>query len=115
MLTASNAIINKIPLQKNVYNYEFSITAQQIDYILRLYYNRRISQWTLDIKDEDNNPIVMSIPLLLGAQLAKRFVNEKLIGLKYMLLSNDKSPYEEATEDSLGSNCNLYFIYELAT
>lgn len=115
MLTASNAIINKIPLQKNVYNYEFSITAQRIDYILRVYYNRRISQWTLDIKDEDNNPIVMSIPLLIGAQLTKRFVNEALVGLKYMLLSNDKNIYEEATEDSLGSKCNLYFMHELET
>jgi len=110
-----NIIVEKIPLQKNVYNYEFSISAQQIDYILRLYYNRRISQWTLDIKDEDNNPIVTSIPLLIGAQLTKRFVNEKLIGLKYLLLSNDKNRYEEATEDSLGNNCNLYFMYELAT
>jgi len=114
-LAYENIIVKKIPLQKNVYNYEFSITAQQIDYILRLYYNRRIAQWTLDIKDEDNNPIVMSIPLLIGAQLTKRFVNEKLIGLKYMLLSNDKNVYEEATEDSLGNNCNLYFMYELTT
>ena len=110
-----NVIVKKIPLQKNVYNYEFSITAQQIDYVLRLYYNRRISQWTLDIKDEDNNPIVMSIPLLIGAQLTKRFVNEDLVGLKYLLLLNDKNQYEEATEDSLGGNCNLYFMYELAT
>ena len=94
-----NVIVKKIPLQKNVYNYEFSITAQQIDYILRLYYNRRISQWTLDVKDEDNNPIV----------------NEDLVGLKYMLLLNDKDQYEEATEDSLGDNCNLYFMYELET
>lgn len=115
MLTQSNAIIKKIPLQKNVYNYEFSIKAQRTNYILRIYYNRRIFQWTLDIKDEDNNPIVMSIPLLIGAKLTKRFVNEKLSDLKYLFLSNDKSRYEEATEDSLGDICNLYFAYELVT
>jgi len=30
-----------------------------------------------------------------------------------MVLYNDKSLYEEATEDSLGRTCNLYFMYEL--
>jgi len=108
-----NIILKEIALQPNVYNYEFSIIAQDTNYILRCYYNRRSSQWTLDIKDENNDPIVMSVPLLIGSQLTKRFVDERLSDLKYMVLYNDKSLYEEATEDSLGRTCNLYFMYEL--
>lgn len=112
-MNIENTFFTRIPLQKDLFNYEFSTILNNTIYIIRVYYNRRSFKWLIDIKDENNDPIVMSIPLLIGSQLTKRFVNEKLEDAKYLFIYNTKDIYENPTVETIGSNCNLYILEEI--
>lgn len=112
-INPENSIYTRIPLRKNLFNYEFSIVIKNTIYIIRVYYNRRSSKWLIDIKDENNDSIVMSIPLLIGAQLTKRFVDERLEDAKYLFIYNTKDIYENPTTETLGDTCNLYVANEI--
>lgn len=112
-IDSENSIYTRIPLRKDLFNYEFSIIIKNTIYIIRVYYNRRSSKYLIDIKDENNDPIVMSIPLLIGSQLTKRFVNEKLGDAKYLFMYNTKDIYDNPTVETIGTNCNLYTLEEI--
>jgi len=99
--------IDVIPLQNNIYNYQFNILLQNTRYIFRIFFNERIEKWILDIKDNNNDPILMGIPLLIGASLTKRFVDPRLSNIKQLTMINSINAGGEVTKDNLGINTFL--------
>jgi len=104
--------IDIIPLQNDIYNYQFNILLQDTRYIFRIFFNERIEKWILDIKDNNNDPILMGIPLLTGAALTSRFVDSRLLDIKYLTIINSINAGGEVTKDNLGVNTFL-ILYSL--
>lgn len=111
-MSTYNYYVTRIPVTSDSFNYEFNIIINNSIYILRLYFNRRASKWILDIKDENNNPIVMGLTILAGAKITKRFVNEKLEDIKLLCSINKKDIYQDPTETDFGINTFLYCFNE---
>lgn len=103
----------QLPLRTEEYNYEFSIIVNNVTYILWVYFNRRMGRWIISVKDENNDPIVMGIPILIGAQMLSRFADPRLSELKVMFAYNLQSKYVEIGEYELGVNGTLLVAQEL--
>lgn len=113
-MNIDNTYFIQIPLLKENYNYEFTTIIGESTYILWIYFNRRMGRWILNVKDENNDPLVMGIPVLIGAQMLSRFAGSKLEDIKILFAFNKKSQYEEIGEYDLGDNGSLYVARELA-
>lgn len=111
-MNADNYYITQIPVVSDSFYYEFNTIINNSTYILRFYFNRRALKWMIDIKDENNNPIVMGLPILAGARITKRFVNEKLLDIKYLCSINKKDATQDPTETDFGINTFLYCFNE---
>lgn len=61
-----------IPLRSDLTDYEFGITLDRINYVLRFVWNTRERAWYFDISTEDAEPIVMGSKLVVDAALARR-------------------------------------------
>jgi len=104
----------QIPLTPEEYNYEFSTIIGDTTYIIWIYFNRRMGRWILNIKDENNDPIVMGIPILVGSQLLSRFAYSKLKDIKILFAFNLKNQHEEIGEFDLGNTATLVAARELS-
>lgn len=56
----------EIPLTGNE---AISITLGGVAYSMSLSYNYRASYWVLNVYDANNNPLLLSVPLVVGANL----------------------------------------------
>jgi hypothetical protein len=101
-----------IPLQGIAQS--FTIDLAGTTYTLTLKWNDEMASmdptdtgWTLDIGDEDQNPLACNIPLITGADL--------LSGLEYLgiggslVVFTDGDPTAVPDFDDLGDSSNLYF------
>ena len=103
----------QLPFRQNEYNYEYSVIIGSTTYILWIYYNRRMNRWILNIKDENNDPLIMGIPILIGSQLLSRFAGDTLEDIKYAFAFNIKDRYAEIGEFDLGSTSTIYVAHEV--
>jgi len=101
MFSSDNSYIVQISLKKDKYNYEFSTIIGENTYIIWIYYNRRMNRYILNISDENNEPILMGIPMLVGAKMIKRFAYNKLTDIKYLLLYNLEDGTSEIDENNI--------------
>lgn len=113
-MNLNNSYFIQILLLKEEYNYEFTTIIGESTYILWIYYNRRMNRWILNVKDENNDYLIMGIPILNGSQMLLRFSNKKLSDIKIIFSYNKKSEFEEAGEFDIGYNTNLYVARELS-
>lgn len=102
-MNLDNYYIIQLPLKNEKYNYEFSTIIGDSSFILWIYYNRRMERFILNIKDENNDSLLMGIPLLVGARIVRRFANDKLIDLKYLSVYNTKDGKSEIDENNVDS------------
>jgi hypothetical protein len=103
--------ILEIPIL-NSSNYNFRIDLEGSTYNLGLKYNKREDRWYLDIKDEQDNPIVMGIKLVLNTSLTERFKDDRLFPGTLFLLSEADIDTDPGLED-LGTDIKL--LYEEST
>ena len=90
---------------------EFSITLAGIQYVVVSKWNE-YSGWVLDFYDAITSlPIVMAIPLVVGADL---FAQYKYLGLPgQAVVYTDGDQYAEPTMDNLGTASNLYLLVDV--
>jgi hypothetical protein len=103
----------QIPLKKEEYNYELSTVIVDTTYIIRIYFNRRMGRWIVSIKDENNDYIIMGIPIYIGSQMISRFADPRLEDIKFMFAYNIKNKYTEIGEFDLGNTATLFTANEL--
>ncbi len=74
---------------------------------LAFYWNpMREGGWRMNIKDEDDNPLAMGIPLVTGENIVEQFPE---LGLPPMWVTTDGDPEAVPTFDNLGVSSHLYF------
>lgn len=75
---------------------------------LSLTYNPVAKVWVVDIRDPDNNPIALGIPLVTGTDLLGQL---KYLGFEVqMLAQTDYDQDAPPTFENLGSSGHLYLL-----
>jgi hypothetical protein len=64
-----------IPIKDDT-NHELTIALDGSTYRLRFLYNQLTDNWSIDINDEDNNPILSNLRLVPNFPLIKNYVQE---------------------------------------
>lgn len=102
-----NVILSRIPTQARAQS--FGIDIGQTSYRLRLVYSDAPEGgWVLDIRDEDDAPIICGIPLVTGANLLGQHAH---LGLGFGLyVGNTDGRDDVPTFDNLGTTSNLYLV-----
>lgn len=69
----------------------FRMTLSGVRYNLELQYNVRVDRWFLSIYDAAQNPILMSIPLLIGRALTVQYPTLPLpVGVLFVVDNSNK-------------------------
>jgi hypothetical protein len=85
-----------------------SITINNVTYNLSLKWFELASLWLLDIADNLNNPIVVGVPLVTGADLLGQY---KHLGFGFGIwCSTDGIPDQAPIFSSLGDNSHVYAV-----
>jgi hypothetical protein len=95
-----------IPLQPT--NQTFQITLAGVVYTLTVRWNDMNEAWTLDLADQNQNPIVSGIPLVTGVDLLAPYGHLNIGGQLIAQTTNDTNAVP--TLANLGSSGNLYFV-----
>lgn len=93
-------------------NYEFRIDLEGSTYNLSLKYNKRENRWYLNIKDEQDNPIVMGIKMVLNTSLVERFQDDRLPPGTLFLLNQTDINVDPGLEDF---GTEIILLYEEST
>ena len=101
-----------VPVTSNNFVYEFRTALDNVVYSISIRYNSRSNRWTMDVKDTDDIPLVMGIPLLQGTDLIDRFKDRRLPAGHFIMQSLEDETREAGRED-LGENSLL--LYEDTT
>lgn len=100
--------IFRIPLRNDLPSYEFKVAMDGATFTMAIRFNTRHGVWVMDLKTEQNEDIVLGIPLVIGTILTARFADNRLPqGDLFML--NIENESTEATRDSLSENALLMY------
>lgn len=86
----------------------FNITLDGIELNMQTKYNTRYSTWSLDIYDEQQNPLVFGVPLLLGSNVLSPYN----LNIGSMVCVDVTGQGEDATSDNLGTDVILVHFNE---
>lgn len=67
------ARFTRIPLDQEMPWYSFTVTLDLASYILEVVFNSRSGIWLMNIYDVAQNPLLMSIPLLVRRDLTRSY------------------------------------------
>lgn len=100
-------------LYKDPY-YSYSMSLNKIAYNFTFRYSTRESCWYMDIKDNDNIPIVVSVKLVPNYPILDGLVLGDLTGNFYLipLVENNISKFESEPEN-ISDFFELVYIYEV--
>jgi hypothetical protein len=66
--------ILELPIRSDLSAYSFQLELEGVLFNFYFYYNQRMDRWFMDIKEQDDTPVIMGIPMLYGSDLIGRFV-----------------------------------------
>lgn len=86
----------------------FTVSLGGVTYEFTLTWCPPAACWTLDIADDQGNPIVQGLQLITGADLLEQFEYLEIGGS--LLVQSDFDPAMVPNYGSLGSTGHLYFV-----
>lgn len=94
---------------RRIVDYTQSTIIDGREYLLRFFWNQRNGTWYMDLRDQDESPIVTGLPLVLGASLVKYVTDSRLFN--GALIAIDLTGlHAQPNIDELGDRVRLYFI-----
>jgi len=101
----------QLELRSDTNNFRIQSELEGVLYIFAFLYNFRTSLWKMDIFDSEESPVVLGIPILVGANLLGRFSDERLPPGNMFGLNIEDENVEAGETDF---NKNFFLIYEEA-
>lgn len=98
----------KLPLRSDIPKYEFRIDLDGVTYTLAFRFNFRMTRWIMDLKTENNIPVIMGIPVLIGTDILERYQSSDLPPGNLFAV-NLEDDFVEAGEDDLGNNVIIMY------
>ena len=90
----------KIPVRADLPSYEFRIDLDGSSYTFVFRFNERMGRWIMDIKTENNEPVLLGSPVLIGSDFLTRFQSDLLppgelfsINLKDNFVDSDREAF----------------------
>lgn len=97
----------EIPLQAT--NQRFSISLDGVVYVMSVVYRDDVEGgWVLDIYDANENPLVLGLMLVTGADLLGQYRYLGFAGS--LIVRNDDGSEEAPTFSNLGNLSRLYWV-----
>ena len=98
----------KLPLRSDIPAYDFRIDLEGETYTFEFRFNERMGRWIMDLKTENNDPLIMGIPVLIGTDFLERF---EVDGLPpgNLFAVNLESEFVDAGRDDLGNNVVIIY------
>lgn len=98
-----------LPFNKDNYNYKYNIVLEGSRYYFTIQRNSRMDKWLLSIANYKQEPILTGLPLLIGSDLIRRFVNsEKPPG--YLFFCNSTNENLDITRDNASDDYMLIYV-----
>lgn len=101
--------VYRIPLTST--QQEFDIDIGDYTYHIRVYFNKFMPAWCLDLSNENKQPITQGWPLVTGANNLDQLHYRGLGGA--LVLHTEGDPDHMPGMDELGTTTELYFISEV--
>jgi len=98
----------ELPINSNAGNYNFRTQLEGTDYIFRFHYSTRAVCWYMDVKDSNNNPLVMGIKMAVSIELLASF-KHLAIPQGILIAFNLQSQYEQPTRNNFGTEIRLLY------
>lgn len=99
----------QIALIPGEFNYEFTMSLLDIEYLFNIRWNARSSTWHMSLYDLDGNPLALGRRIVLGAAIGRTVASDDFPD--GLFFATDLSGQdEEATFDDLGLRVVLHFV-----
>lgn len=85
------------------------------DYILRFQFNQRIGRWSMDMYDQDEDPIAHGLPLLTRVQIGRGVTDERFPPGILMVIDDAAETNQDSRDPGLyelGSRFRLAYFEE---
>jgi len=109
--------LERIPLAEGP-NWEQRTRLDGRDYILRFLFNERTSRWTMNIYDQDRDPIYLGIAVVVGCDLIDCVVDTRAPAGEIYAFDLPASgetptqPRDPYTVDDFGGRVKLFYVNE---
>lgn len=94
---------------KDKYNYKYNTVLEGSRYYFTIQYNSRMDKWILSIANYKQEPILTGLPLLIGADLIRRFVNPE-VPPGYLFFCNAVNENTEAGRNTVSDDHMLVYV-----
>jgi len=105
--------ILQIPLKSSLQSYEISVVLELVTYILSFSFNRRSNIWSMDILNQDNENILMSLPMLTNTDIEGQYVSESLPPGIFLIFDTEGTD-ENPCQGDFGSRFLLLYDESIA-
>ena len=102
----------KIPLANTPQKFTISLNAATYNLVSK-WNSAPEGGWVLDFYDENDNPIIMNVPLVTGANLLEQYEYVGIAGILAVITDGDDDAVP--TLDNLGNESNLYYLVDITT
>lgn len=102
----------KLPLRSDIPKSEFRVDLDGVTYTFAFRFNFRMERWIMDLKTENNVPLIMGIPVLIGTDFLERFQSADLPPGNLFAV-NLEDEFVDADREDLGNN--VIILYNEAT
>lgn len=90
-------------------NYRFQIELEGRLYFFEFRYNTRMERWLMDLEDENQDPLVVGIPVLTNLFLLAQFVDDRLPP-GFIIAQDESGEGKQATRQQLGNDVKLLYM-----
>lgn len=88
----------------------FSVDLGGVTYVMVNRWNPIAELWYIDVYDQDDNPLLMNLPLVTGTDLFEQFAFMKPPGKMIVYTEGDEG--ESPTLETLGFSSNVWLVIE---
>jgi len=98
-----------IPVRADLPAYTFQIELDGSLYTLTFRYNERMDRWLMDIADENEDALLLGIPILTDFNLIERFKDDNLPPGEFFAL-DESGAQKYAGREDLGNDIKLFYV-----
>ena len=106
--------ILEIPIRSDIPSYSFKIDLDDVTYTMEIFFNLRMCRWHFNLLADNEDPLVMGIPIHINVDLVGRFKQtNKSIPQGIFFAVNSVDANAEPTRDNFSTDVKL--LYNEAT
>lgn len=98
----------RIPLRADLPAYNFRVELDTVIYILKMRFNERFGRWIMDIKTEQDVPILLGIPLFADVSLTTQYEKSDLPPGQFVIVNRADNDLPPGRDDLGGESVLLY-------